>query len=64
MQNIYIYIYKNREKKSGYRKECQIFAEILKSPLSSQSAYCLLSIIVCNTTKVVTNWVKLLEKPF
>ena len=58
------YVYKNRVKKSRYRKECQVFAGIFKSLLISQSACCLLSIIVCNTTKSVTDRVKILEKPF
>ena len=57
-------IYKNRVKKTRYQKECQIFAGIFKSLLSSQSACSLLLIIVCNITKIVTNRVKLLEKPF
>ena len=48
-------ICKNRLKTSRYRKECRIFARIFKSP---QSACCLLSIIVCNTTKIATSRVK------
>ena len=46
--------YKNRV------KECQIFAGIF----SSQSACCLLSIIVGNTNEVVRSRVKLIKKPF
>ena len=57
-------ICKNSRKKPRYQKEWKIFGRIFKSFLSSQSACFLLPIIVCNTSKVVTSRVKLLEKPF
>ena len=55
-------ISKKRTKKSRYWKEWQMFARTYNSLLKARSVCCLLSIIVCNSTKVATSWVKLHQK--
>ena len=54
----------NRANKINTSKITPNFCRNFKILLSSQPACCLLSIIACNTTNVVTSRVKLLEKPF
>ena len=51
------------QKNQDIEKDAKFLPEFL-SLLSSQPGCCLLSIIVCNTTKVVRSRLKLLEKPF